>query len=315
MDSLSKRLSIDDLKKGCSHGLCYNYMSSIKGIHRSLLFNNLTYERLQRKNDDINAIYYSTAGDWSQTFHILLFRMMGGTTNRTPFERLAHIVPYGIIARESASLLSIEALLLGSSGLIELYTEDSYTSQLKMEYSHLANKYNLESMSHNEWQLSRIYPNNHPTLRLAQLAACYHNNRLSIHEITQCATRQDIYQLFGQPASEYWVRHFMPNAHALNISRHIGQFKSDLLGINVVAQINFAYGNYIHSDAAITRAIRILEDIPAEDNRYINAWNSYDKVAFTAFESQALLQLSREYCEKRRCTSCPLARYLLNDAR
>ena len=90
----------------------------------------------------------------------------------------------------------------------------------------------------------------------------------------------------------------------------MGQFKSDLMGINFVAQIAFAYGSYTQSNRLIDNATALLEDIPAEDNRYIKAWNSVDAIARNAYESQALLQLSTEYCIKGRCEECPLTALL-----
>lgn len=102
----------------------------------------------------------------------------------------------------------------------------------------------------------------------------------------------------------------MPNASNLDITRRMGQFKSDLMGINFVAQIAFAYGSYTQSSRLIDNATALLEDIPAEDNRYIKAWNSVDAIARNAYESQALLQLSTEYCIKGRCEECPLTALL-----
>ena len=75
--------------------------------------------------------------------------------------------------------------------------------------------------------------------------------------------------------------------------------------------MKYAYGKFIGSDAMINSAIQLLELIPAEVNRYTKVWNSHDNIAKTAIDSQALIQLSREYCERSRCAECRLARKLL----
>ena len=47
-------------------------------------------------------------------------------------------------------------------------------------------------------------------------------------------------------------------------------------------------------------------------NSIIAQWNSYGPLARTAFDSQALLQLSFEYCRKRLCATCPIGKRILN---
>lgn len=302
--------TLEELKAGRPIGMCQYVITTMEGVYRSSIYNTLAYERLNRKNRDVNAIHKESLGDWSQTLHVLLFRMLGGSDNQKPFDKLAHLVPHDIIAREGSSVVSIESLLLGASGLLNIFRKDDYIGRLKAEYQHLATKYNIQGMDASEWQLTHIYPNNHPALRLVQIAACYHSRKLSIHSVTACRSRQDLHKIFKVPTSEYWIRRIMPNANVDRLSRHIGTLKSDILGINVVAQINYAYGRFLGSDTIIESATNLLEDIPAEENRYIKGWNHYERIAVTAFESQALLQLSKEYCEKGACQRCPFARHL-----
>ena len=301
------KYTLEQLQAGRMRGACCEHILSLDAIHRIDLFNKLAFERLQRKNNDILEIHRSAGENWNQTFHILLFRVVGGTSNREAFDRLARRVTYHTLMRENSSVESLEALLLGTSGLLELYAEDDYIRRLRKEFDHLRAKYDIVPMTIDEWQLTRIYPHNHPTLRLVQLAACLRDNMLTMQSATSCRKRSDVYRLFAGRASTSWAERFMPTANKMTITRRIGQFKSDLLGINLVAQIIFAYGNYLQSDTLIDNAIALLEDIPAEDNRYINLWNSLERITHSAYDSQALIQLSTEYCLKRGCEECPLA--------
>ena len=76
--------------------------------------------------------------------------------------------------------------------------------------------------------------------------------------------------------------------------------------------MQFAYGSYTSSERLRSRALSLLESIKAESNSIISQWNSYGKIAQTAFDSQALLQLSFEYCKSRRCEECPVGRRILS---
>jgi hypothetical protein len=92
----------------------------------------------------------------------------------------------------------------------------------------------------------------------------------------------------------------------------MGRTKTDLLAINLVAQMQFAYSAYTENEKLRSRALSLLEDLPAEKNSIIAQWNSYGPLARTAFDSQALLQLSFEYCRDRKCENCPVGKRILN---
>jgi hypothetical protein len=81
-----------------------------------------------------------------------------------------------------------------------------------------------------------------------------------------------------------------------------------------VAQLQYAYGEYTDNDKLRNKAISLLEDLPAESNSIIAQWKSYGQLAQTAFDSQALLQLSFEYCRHQRCEECPVGRQILSKA-
>lgn len=286
---------------------CIEAIAQIEPIYRYELINRLAYERFERKYRDIVEIYHSANDNWAQTFHLMLFRVVGGTSNKWAFQELARRVTHTMVMRENSSIVSLEALLLGSSGLLDLYNNDDYIRHLRSDFEHLQAKYEIKPLKIEDWRLKNIYPHNHPTLRLTQLAACLNNGTITMSSVTACRHRRDVYRLFTGRSSEYWVERFMPNATTMDITRRMGQFKSDLMGINFVAQMAFAYGSYTQSNTIIDNATALLEDIPAEDNRYIKAWNSVGAIARNAYESQALLQLSTEYCIKGRCEECPLA--------
>jgi hypothetical protein len=257
------------------------------------------------------AILDSTGGDWNQTMHIMLLKFIGGFDNGDATMELARRIPHATIMRERCSKILIEALLIGTSGLLELYDDrDEHIRILKLEYTHLAAKYSLTPMPATAWKFVNTQTSNHPVLRLAQLAASYVEQEITMSNVVRCRSLGDIYRLFSGHASEYWLTNFIPNTTMQGAANRFGKMKSELLGINFISQMIYAYGNYTHSEALIAQSTQILREIPAEDNRYIKVWNSYGKVAVTAYDSQALLQLSREYCHRQYCHRCPLKAHL-----
>ena len=55
------------------------------------------------------------------------------------------------------------------------------------------------------------------------------------------------------------------------------------------------------------RAERLLDSLPPERNAVIRPFTEAGIRARNASDSQALLQLRREYCEPKRCLSCRIA--------
>ncbi|MBQ1253658.1 MAG: DUF2851 family protein [Alistipes sp.] len=305
---------INRLKAGASYFGCGAYLSRIGTLRRLTLYNTLGFERLKRKYNDIQHIYIESEQNWQQTFYIMLLRTMGGMDNKEAFTTLAHRVSFAAILRERMVPQNIEAMLIGTSGLLQLYPHDEYILNLKRNFSYLSTKYSIQEMEPKEWKLTKIYPNNHPILRLSQIATLLSYNADIMECMLVCRTRDDVHKLFSSPTLPYWTNHYTPaSENKRTVAKRLGRTKTDLLAINLVAQMQYAYGDYINNDTLRNRAISLLEDLPAESNSVIAQWNNYGSLAQTAFDSQALLQLSFEYCHKQRCEECPVGVAILNE--
>ena len=284
---------------------CAGYLGELDTTERTQLFERLFKERVNIKRESIMRTYKEVGEDWNQTLYTLLLKYLGSTHNGNAMEQLSKVITYSMLAKERGALLNLEALLLGSAGLLDLYTEDGYIAILKEEFNHLRTKYNITPLSAEVWRLHYIYPNTHPTLRLVQFAASVHKQALSFAAATECCTRKDVHQILSGGASEYWLERFAFDKAGVNASAHIGSFTNDLLGINVIIPLLVANGVYMEDSELITRALTLAKNIPAEDNRYIKMWQTPTApIAISAIDSQALLHLHRSYCENGLCKAC-----------
>lgn len=301
------------LKAGASYFGCGGYLSKLEPLRRLEIYNTLGFERLSRKNRDINLIFEQSQQNWQQTFYVMLMRTMGGVDNSKAFTELANRVPYAILLRERQVASNIEALLIGASGLLTLYPHDEYILNLKRNFSYLAAKYSITAMDTKAWKLTRIYPNNHPVLRLSQIATFITYTRDMMDRMLACSTGDDVHNLFSCETLPYWQTHYTPAAPSRSVTKRMGRMKTDLLAINLVVQMQFAYSSYTGNERLYARALTLLESISAEKNSIIAQWNSYGALARTAFDSQALLQLSFEYCRDHRCAECPVGSRILDE--
>jgi hypothetical protein len=61
------------------------------------------------------------------------------------------------------------------------------------------------------------------------------------------------------------------------------------------------------------RALNWLMTIGAEKNRITHIWTSYQILNQSAFDSQALLELSNCYCQEKRCLECSVGISILGN--
>lgn len=286
------------------HG-CLDLPLCMTELERCELFTTLATERLEQKAVTLRAIFDETQSDWNQTLYEMLFRTVGDLTNRESYHTLARRIPYHILLRERSHALHVEALLFGGSGLLEGCRDDDYTRTLRSTFDYLAQKYHIAPMEPSAWRIDRIRPANHPRLRLSQLASLLGQHELLIEELLLCRDRERVERLFGADSSQYWSSYYRPS-QSDHSTKRLGSTKAQLIGINLVAPMQYFYGAFAGRDELRSRAIELWEALPAEENRYTRIWEPFRPI--NAFESQALLQLAREYCEQHRCRSCPLAR-------
>jgi hypothetical protein len=308
----------ESLRAGAATCDCSERIARMEPLRRTQFYTSMLVERLQRKTQRIMEVFEATERDWNQTFHVLLLGAMGGDRNREAFQTLASKATVVIASREKSSLLRVEALLLGTAGFLfgegggpdgDFHEKDFYTLRLEEEARHLFAKYGIVPLKPAVWNLAGLYPANHPAVRLAEIAALFCKKDFMLDAVLECRTSDDVERLFAQRASEYWHTHYKPSGMASTpTTKSIGRAKARLIGINLVAPLMFVYGKQTAAQHLCDRALDLLGSIPAEKNRLLVPWYRGGCTAASGFESQALLQLSTEYCDRGACTDCPVGR-------
>lgn len=293
---------------------CLDFVASLDEAARRKVLEHFCSDRLTRKYYKVKEIFNRSAHDWNQTFYYMMLRTLDIGHNRKAYERLAEKVAYSNLLREHTSVRSIEAMLIGASGLLDQFDDDDYILQLKREAAHLLRKYNIEAMNASEWRLVGIRPQNHPVLRLAQVAAFLIHHNFIMTCILACRTPKQVEQLFCIDPSPYWQRHFASDEEAESTMR-LGREKANIFGINLIVPLQFSYSEYVGDDALFGHSIELLRALRAENNTYMRQWYAAGILAHNAYESQALLQISREYCVPRLCDKCLIGRQLLDTPR
>jgi hypothetical protein len=73
----------------------------------------------------------------------------------------------------------------------------------------------------------------------------------------------------------------------------------------------YAYSTLRQEPRQRDKALRWLESLPPENNTVIRRWQQLGLPAATAADTQALLELRKNFCAPKRCLDCAIGRILL----
>lgn len=208
--------SYEILREGASKYQCAQHIAAMEVHERVAMFTRLLAERMARKCRDLKEIYDEYDQNWNETMYIMLMRTMGDSKNKEAFTELARRVRYTAISRERNSIVYVEAMMLGASGLLEMYEDDSYIRELKTTFDYLRQKYSIIPMNAGVWVISHTNPNNHPVIRIAQMATFLSTREFLFDNLVKCRTVEDIHHMFRAEASQYWSTHISRRAHHTN---------------------------------------------------------------------------------------------------
>ncbi len=276
----------------------------------------LAFERLHGKVERIHQLLDSFNGSWEDVCYVTLARNFGFGINNDAFERLARRTPLRLLGKHSDSVLQIEALLFGQAGMLDAQKPgmDSYYNQLCTEYAFLSNKFQLTPMEKESWKLFRIRPQNFPYRRIAMLAQFIEGGFRMMNRILEAEGEKEMRSLFEVELSGYWTKHYTfgkPNERA---TATLSRSSIDIILINTVAPLLYAYGELTGNYEMTDKAIKLLEDLRAESNSIVSHFVAYGIDCPDALTSQALVQLKREYCDARKCIYCKIGHHLLSKA-
>ena len=105
-------------------------------------------------------------------------------------------------------------------------------------------------------------------------------------------------------AGDYWDNHYRLEQLSPLAEKRIGHDMADMLLINTLVPLLFAWGDYHQHQHAKEKALRWLLSIRAENNSIIRSWEKAGICPQNSFESQSLLELHQSYCMEKRCLEC-----------
>lgn len=293
---------------------CEKNLRSIKGIYVNQWKTSLIVEKLQSKMNYQENHFQDLKTDWNALLLRNIFRAFGVPVNTTPFEMLSMLIPFSTILRYKTNIFSIEALLFGSAGMLDLhFPQDKYSESLQMEYKRISREVKNGYVPVHLWKYLRMRPAAFPSIRIALLAALICQRMPTIDFLREFPSTSKLIQEFGVQASDYWIRHYQFGKTSTIKIKKTGIHFSESIIINAIVPFVFFYGKKQNKADFIDYSLHLLEKISAEKNKICTKWSLNGLKIESALESQSLLFLYEHYCKQKRCLDCQFGNKIILD--
>lgn len=270
----------------------------------------LYFERLQKKESQLLKELEDTQNHWESLLFRMLCKNFGLKVNGDSFFSIAKSVDFSVVKKCAQERQDLEALLLGQAGLLEGEKEEWYFKTLKTKYEYLKQKFKLQNENVIVPKFFRLRPPNFPTVRLAQFAMLYFERDNLFSKVMATQNLKDFYELFNLCGSEYWDKHYNFGISSLERKKRMTKNFVDLLIINTIVPLKFCYARQQGRDVS-EEILKLASEISSEENIIVKKFNSIKNISKSAYQSQALLQLKSEYCDKNKCLQCAIGNSII----
>ncbi len=312
-------LRYENLQKTEDYPRCFRIIPSIDLFKVHSWLDTLLVERLEERRRQVEQRLRETNNNWEWALFITLARNFGFGLNGDAFETWAKRIPLDKIGKHRDELFQIEAIFLGMAGLLESESLppnskdtgmwDEYFLSLRREFKYQCRLFSLGAiMPYQQWKYLRLRPQNFPHIRLAELAWMYHNGNVSLSRlkdaIMETKPLEALRQTLEATTSPYWHDHIMFGNPVEKRQLHLSQGSQNLIVINTVVPVLYAYAMSHDNWPLREQCLDLLRMLPAEQNYIMRQWADCGLKVTTAADSQALIQLKKQYCDRHDCLRC-----------
>jgi hypothetical protein len=285
---------------------CQNNVASLDSYLKLGMQERALVERLRQKQTAVLKLLQVNKGDWRLTYYHWFSSAFGLKVNTQPMLMLAQQINPEWVMRLNSQTHQAEALFLGMAGFLQ-NPADPHSKQLKQEFKHLQNKYQITPLTSSIWKYSRLRPPAFPEFRIALLAAFWQQKAQALDFNSLLHQKTIDASFFKVSASPYWQNHYrLGKPSASKHPAKLGTPTANSLIINVLAPFSYAFKSATGQNNAAEQALQILAGLPAEKNKVTRIYQPLGFLNQDAAHSQGLIALHKNYCQPKKCLRCAL---------
>ncbi len=279
---------------------CAHELVSIPSIHKLSVLEKAALKRIERKSAAVKQCWIESDKNWHQAAFRWICRAYGFKVNAEAFATLGSKLSYHDLQKEKNSFENVTAFLFAFSGL---NIDQFCTNKIINNSQHLYQKYSLKStaMQKHEFRWSRLRPANFPEIRLVQLAALLYQLPDVLGFLLHVQRIEDLLTVF-EDANKVIITH----RNDFPQFKILGRDSMFNIMINAVVSFRYAFGLHEADDQIKDSAVDLIQQIPAEQNRFTKMFTPYGFPIKTALESQGVLEQYQFACQKKLCLQCPI---------
>jgi len=274
----------------------------------------LYMERLENKGKQIKQLLDETTYNWNQVLFCLVAKSFGMNINGDAFFEMAKALPIPILLKEGTELMNIEALFFGMAGFLQNEEEilDRYYWNLVERWNFYQHKYQLHPKNSTSMHFFKLRPPNFPTIRLAQLAWWFFNQQYEFTQLLYTKERSNLLLLLQAEVSPYWETHYTFYKESKPRKKVLSPVFQELLLVNTIIPMQYVWACSKDLEEEVERITALSVELKAETNGVVSLFEQEGVTVENAFDSQALIQLKKTYCNTNKCLSCAVGRSILN---
>lgn len=274
----------------------------------------LMVERLERKTGEIEEEYRAHHKNWECLLFKKLAYAFGLKINADVFTDWANSFDFNVLVKVQQNSDWVHALFFGQAGFLDFQSRDTFVQLLQKEYAFLKRKFNLYPIQATQFKFFRLRPVSFPTVRLMQLAVLYSTYQNLFSFLMGTSSMEKIYKVFEDlEYPEFWENHFtLQKESSVRSTKAISRELVERITINVIIPLKYVYAKHRGVDL-FEELTDLLRSLPSEKNTLINRFSERGLKPRNALESQAFLELKKQFCDEKKCLNCALGLQILKN--
>ena len=159
-----------------------------------------------------------------------------------------------------------------------------------------------------------MHPQNFPSIRIAQFSSMLDKIDFIINHLNDLNSYDKWVNSLKGRLSFYWKTHYDFGKKTNKRNNDLGELSINSIIINAIIPFLFFYSERTKNQVLFHTAQELIKSMVPESNSTIKLYSSVLPKPVSAVQTQAMIELEKEYCSKSGCLNCLVGKTILQRA-